>query len=180
MYTSAGMTVPMYAGAPDYTEDAPQPVNMALGFEGRKQWLSDALELWRKHYSRHEEGEGEEGEGEGEGQADPFMRWGQSLLWMSVISLHVDVQDLNDAAGRESLLFCYLIPEPSALADYPFFAARQSTDQKPLPPPLVAYPNGPSPRTPPPPAPPPSNSFAPSAQPPRLALTPRYAVLPPH
>jgi hypothetical protein len=30
------------------------------------------------------------------------MLWGQSLLWKGHMSLHVDVQDLNDAAGRES------------------------------------------------------------------------------
>ncbi|ORY61054.1 fungal-specific transcription factor domain-domain-containing protein [Leucosporidium creatinivorum] len=85
-YMTAGITVPMYAGVPAYSETAPKPVNMALGFEGRKQWLKDALQLWRKHYAKEVQ--------------DPYMLWGQSLLWKGHMSLHVDVQDLNDAAGQ--------------------------------------------------------------------------------
>lgn len=131
-YMAAGISVPMYAGAPDFREgtNQPKPVNMALGFEGRKQvrrklvtgeyegdvaveetsttrsgsrslrgddeadvrrsqWLTDALALWEKYYTRNVEG--------------PFALWGQSLLRLGTLSLTVDVQDLNDAAGRESL-----------------------------------------------------------------------------
>lgn len=76
------MDVPIL-GTAEYSKDA----SIGFGFEGRREWLTEALQSWNKHYYVAESLHGQAG---------------KLLYHLGHVSLYVYVGGLYDAIGSES------------------------------------------------------------------------------